>query len=78
MFARLLPKIGFAWTVRIIGFIALFGLTVSNFMFKVRVPPSPGHKHQFIDLTAFAELPYTLYVTGYFAVVFKIGIHNSS
>ncbi|KAF5367908.1 hypothetical protein D9757_011252 [Collybiopsis confluens] len=38
---NLIPQVGFAWTVRIIGFILLVGLAVANLALKRRLPPSP-------------------------------------
>lgn len=64
VFYRLQPTLGFGWATRVIGFIALFGLLVSNATFKVRVLPAARRK--FLDLSAFKELPYVLFVFGSF------------
>lgn len=64
VFYRLQPTIGFGWATRVIGFIALFGLIITNATFKVRVLPAGRRK--FVDLSAFTELPYVLFVLGSF------------
>lgn len=64
VFYRLQPTLGFGWATRVIGFIALFGLIISNSVFKVRVLPAARRK--FLDLSAFKELPYVLFVFGSF------------
>ncbi|OQO10511.1 hypothetical protein B0A48_03808 [Cryoendolithus antarcticus] len=64
VFHRLQPTLGFPWATRVIGFIALFGLLFSNSVMKVRVLPDSRRK--FLDLTAFTELPYVLFVLGSF------------
>jgi hypothetical protein len=64
VFYRLQPTIGFAWATRVIGFIALFGLIITNATFKVRVLPAARRK--FLDLSAFTELPYNLFLLGSF------------
>ncbi|KAF8875255.1 MFS general substrate transporter [Mucidula mucida] len=38
---NLIPKVGFPWTMRIIGFILLVGLATSNMLVKRRLPPPP-------------------------------------
>jgi MFS family permease len=62
VFHQLQPKIGFAWATRVLGFIMLATLIVSNCVLKVRVLPEG--RRRFLDLTAFKELPYVLFVAG--------------
>jgi MFS family permease len=64
VFHRLQPMIGFAWTTRVMGFMMLATLAVSNTVLKVRVLPSGRRK--FMDLSAFKEGPYTFFVLGTF------------
>ncbi|KAI9725894.1 MAG: hypothetical protein M1834_009457 [Cirrosporium novae-zelandiae] len=64
IFRELQPKIGFAWTVRVTGFILLATLLVSNAVMKVRVLPAGRRK--IVDWSAFKELPYTLFNLGSF------------
>ena len=59
---QLLPKIGFPWTVRILGFIMLgFQATYLTFM-KTRIPPRKSGP--LVEWTAFKEPSYTLFSVG--------------
>jgi len=61
---RLIPQIGFAWATRVLGFMSLATLIISNCVMQVRaLPPA---KRKIIDLPAFKEAPYTLFVLGCF------------
>ena len=61
---RLIPQIGFGWATRVLGFMSLCTLIVSIFVMEVRaLPPA---KRKVIDLPAFKEAPYTLFVAGCF------------
>ncbi|KAL8936823.1 MAG: hypothetical protein Q9216_004734 [Gyalolechia sp. 2 TL-2023] len=63
---QLLPKIGFGWTVRVLGFVML-GLQIIGFVFtKPRLPPRKTGP--LIEWSAFRELPYTLFSIGMFLV----------
>ena len=64
VFHRLQPTIGFPWATRVIGFIALFGLGIANLTLRVRTIPDSRRK--FLDLPAFKEPPYALFVLGNF------------
>lgn len=64
VFHRLQPTIGFPWATRVIGFIALFGLAISNLTLRVRTVPDSRRK--FLDLPAFKEPAYALFVLGNF------------
>lgn len=61
---KLLPQIGFGWTVRVIGFIALATLLLPNTCMKVRV--LPAQRRKLFDPTAFKNLPYMLFCLGSF------------
>ena len=41
MVQRLIPEVGFPWTMRICGFLILFMLIIMNLTVKSRLPPSP-------------------------------------
>lgn len=61
---KLIPQVGFAWATRILGFMSLATLIVSNLVMEVRaLPPA---KRKIVDLPAFKELPYTFFVAGCF------------
>ncbi|KAF2747427.1 MFS general substrate transporter [Sporormia fimetaria CBS 119925] len=64
VFQELLPKLGFPWTVRVIGFLILVTLLVPILVMRVRVLPSS--KRQLLDLAAFKIPAYALDVFGFF------------
>lgn len=57
-------KIGFPWSVRIAGFLAFLGLSISCFVMRVR--NLPAARRRYVDWPAFKELPYTLFNIGMF------------
>ncbi|PNS15737.1 hypothetical protein CAC42_4189 [Sphaceloma murrayae] len=59
---HLIPLVGFGWATRIVGFISLSTLLVSNLVMKVRVLPS--EKRKVLDLPSLKEPPYTLFIAG--------------
>ena len=62
VFYKLQPIVGFPWATRIIGFIMLGTLLISNLCLKVRV--LPAGKRKFWDGSAWKELPYVFFVMG--------------
>ncbi|KAK5175732.1 uncharacterized protein LTR77_000871 [Saxophila tyrrhenica] len=67
---ELLPKVGFAWTVRVLGFmnLALLGLVLA-FM-RSRLPPRKSDA--LIDWSAFREVPFTFFVIGLYFMVWDV------
>ena len=67
---ELLPKIGFAWTTRVLGFLN-FGLLAIAFTFmRPRLPPrSTG---PIVDWKAFTEPVFVLFVAGIFFVLWNV------
>ncbi|KAI0111251.1 MFS general substrate transporter [Nemania sp. FL0031] len=61
---KLLPVIGFGWTVRILGFITLFTSSLAFALLKPRLPPRPSGP--MVDWAAFKEPAYVLYCLGTF------------
>jgi MFS family permease len=59
VFRQLYPRIGFPWTVRVLGFIALAGCTFSVCVMRPRI--FPKHKRHLTDFAAFKEVPYTVF-----------------
>ncbi|KAF2153237.1 MFS general substrate transporter [Myriangium duriaei CBS 260.36] len=59
---NLIPKIGFGWATRVIAFISLSTLIVSNTVMRPRVIPSG--KRKIVDLPSLKEPPYVLFVLG--------------
>lgn len=62
VFYKLQPTIGFPWATRVLGFMMLATLALSNSVMRVRVLPAGRRK--FLDLTAFTEAPYVLFICG--------------
>ncbi|XP_014556738.1 hypothetical protein COCVIDRAFT_98863 [Bipolaris victoriae FI3] len=59
-----LPSMGFAWTIRIIGFIMLVVNITTIALYRTRLPPRKSGP--LVDWASFRELPYTLYCTAAF------------
>jgi MFS family permease len=64
VFHKLLPKIGFSWTTRVLGFIMLATMVVPNIFMRVRV--LPAKKRSLFDLQAFTIPAYSLLTFGFF------------
>ncbi|KAK2032996.1 major facilitator superfamily transporter [Colletotrichum zoysiae] len=62
VFFQSVDRVGFAWAVRIIGFIALATLMIPLFVMKAR--GKPGNPRSFIDWTAFRDGRYMTFVAG--------------
>lgn len=61
---QLLPKIGFPWTVRVIGFVMLAVQAVTIAFTKPRLPPRKTGA--LVEWSAFKEIPYLLFSIGMF------------
>jgi MFS family permease len=66
MVQQLLPKVGFPWTMRALGFIQLACLTICNIGIKPRVPPRKTGA--LVDWKSFKDVPYVLFAIGMFFV----------
>lgn len=66
MARELLPGVGFAWTMRAIGFIQLAVLVVANACLRTRIPPR--RTGAMVEWGAFKELEYTFFAVGAFLV----------
>ncbi|KAH8697913.1 major facilitator superfamily domain-containing protein [Talaromyces proteolyticus] len=69
IFRKLQPRIGFAWSTRVIGFIALGCLIVSLAIMRSRAPPrSKTHQQarKMVDLSAFKSIPFLICIAGMF------------
>ena len=62
MFYKLIDKVGFGWSVRILGFTALATLILPITIMKMRV--KPGKIRSIFDWTAFTDFPYMFFVFG--------------
>ncbi|KAM0217933.1 hypothetical protein ACHAQD_007129 [Fusarium lateritium] len=65
---QLLPRIGFGWTMRTIGFMQAGTMVVALVMLRSRLPPR--RTGPMIDWVAFKELEYVTYAVGSFMVRF--------
>lgn len=65
---QLIPKLGFAWTTRICGFMILTIGCCYTALLKPRL--APRKRGPLFELSAFKELTYTLYVIGVFIITF--------
>ena len=73
----LLPRIGFPWTVRVLGFVMLGFQIVAITLARTRLPPRKTGP--LLELAAFKELPYLLFTIGGYRhtkSAFKESLHN--
>jgi hypothetical protein len=67
---ELLPKIGFAWTTRVLGFLNLGLLSIAFTFMRPRLPPrSTG---PIVDWKAFTEPVFVLFVAGIFFMLWNV------
>ncbi|KAJ5690172.1 Major facilitator superfamily domain general substrate transporter [Penicillium macrosclerotiorum] len=65
IFHKLIDRLGFGWTTRIIAFIALGTLCVSVAVMKSRLPP-PKQSRSMLDPSALKEPPFVIFSLGLF------------
>ncbi|KAI9708354.1 MAG: hypothetical protein M1820_004058 [Bogoriella megaspora] len=65
MLQRLFPRVGFAWSTRILGFIFLFVLAFANLLIRSRLPPKPGSS-VLPDFRIFRNAAFALTTAGVF------------
>ena len=70
MAERLLPRLGFAWTVRIMGFIVLFNSAAMLLLARTRI--APRKSGPLVELSAFKEMPYTLFAIATFVTLWPV------
>lgn len=63
---RLLPRIGYPWTIRVLGFISLATLAPSILVLRQRLPPRPRASGPVVEWAAFREPSYALFALGMF------------
>jgi MFS family permease len=61
---QMLPKAGLAWTLRCMALVVLVTSIIIVALARDRLPPRP--RAPFLELSAFTELPYTLFSLGVF------------
>lgn len=59
---QLLPKVGFGWTVRVLGFFNVVSLAVVIAFMKPRLPPRKAGP--LVDAASLRDVPYLLHVLG--------------
>ncbi|KAL4782546.1 major facilitator superfamily domain-containing protein [Aspergillus varians] len=64
VFRRLQPQIGFGWATRVLGFLALATTLCSIAVMRVR--QTSQKKRVLTEISAFREIPYTLFCTAMF------------
>ncbi|KXJ96472.1 major facilitator superfamily domain-containing protein [Microdochium bolleyi] len=64
---ELIPKVGYAWTARVLAFINLAALSVVFAFMRPRLPPRESGP--VIDRTAFKEPVYVAFALGFFALM---------
>ena len=74
VFYKLIDQIGYGWTVRVMGFLALGTLIVPIAVMKMRFKPAKARA--LIDWSAFTDVPYMTFVIG--AMIGFIGCTWSS
>lgn len=67
---QLLPKIGFAWTVRVLGFVNLVCLVLVIAFMKPRLPPRKSGP--VIEFSAFKDIPYLLFILAVFLSIMAV------
>ncbi|CAK7562609.1 MAG: hypothetical protein SEPTF4163_000457 [Sporothrix epigloea] len=69
---QLLPRVGFAWTMRVIGLVQLVTLVVAMIGLRTRLPPRRAG--QLVEWSAFCEPEYAFYAAGSFFCFWAIYI----
>ncbi|KAG8412741.1 hypothetical protein J3458_013182 [Metarhizium acridum] len=64
MLSRMIKSLGFAWSVRVVGFVILATITIAILTVKERLAPRHG---SILLPSAFKQVPYTLVVVGIFS-----------
>jgi MFS family permease len=67
---RLLPRLGFPWTVRVMGFVFLANSAMILSLARTRLPPRKSGP--VFDIMSFKELPYTVFVVGVFIMLLPV------
>jgi predicted MFS family arabinose efflux permease len=73
MLQNLIPKIGFAWATRCIGFIYIFLCIIANFLIKSRLPRAKNASVN-PDFRIFKDLAFAVTVLGVFLLEFALFI----
>jgi MFS family permease len=63
---QLLPRVGFGWTVRVMGFVMLGNIAIIMALARTRIPGRQSGP--WLELGAFREPPYVLFICGMFCI----------
>jgi MFS family permease len=67
MLRTTIPKYGYAWSLRILGFMFLFCFVIGNILIKARLPPSAeAKKKAIISLSIYSDLRLSLFTVSVF------------
>lgn len=69
LFERLVPRVGFPWTVRIIGFVVIFSGVLAILLMKTRLPPSHVISWN-ANFQSFTDVRFILTLGAMFAIDF--------
>ncbi|KAI1772552.1 MFS general substrate transporter [Hypoxylon cercidicola] len=67
---QLSDKVGFPWTMRVMGFVFMFNAAVMLIFARTRLPPRP--RGPLVEWAAFKELPYAFYTAGAFCLLWGV------
>ncbi|OIW33592.1 MFS general substrate transporter, partial [Coniochaeta ligniaria NRRL 30616] len=67
---QLLDKVGFAWTLRVMGFVMLFNSVLIVGLANARLPPRK--RGPLVEVAAFREASYTLFSVGVFMLLWGV------
>ncbi|KAJ3551697.1 hypothetical protein NP233_g13029 [Leucocoprinus birnbaumii] len=70
---RLIPLVGFPWTMRILGFMLLLAMGLSNLTVKRRLPPM-NSKSKLLSFAVFKHVPFSVYSLA--AVFITLGLYT--
>ena len=83
VFYKLIDQVGFGWSTRVIGFIALATLIPPVFFMKMRIKPAKARS--LIDMTVFTDVPFMVFVVstligfmGLYVVLFYISYFSGA
>jgi MFS family permease len=70
----LIPKVGFAWSTRIVGFILLFLCIIANLLIRARIPKSLAHRSPHPDFRILTQPAFAMTVIGVFLLEWALFI----
>lgn len=73
MVSRLIPEVGFGWTMRICAFLILFLLIIANLTIRPYYPPRPHKVTKAEFIKPLTEIPFVLLLIGF--CIFSFGFY---